>query len=134
MTQPEFRHYELKLVEPTFSSPLTDLIIELNHLRKKRLIGSTHARVFFQLKEIFHTLESIGSARIEGNNTTIAEYIETKLEPQSAVSEDIKEIQNIEKAMEFVEANVKDFPINRLFISEIHKMIVNTLSLTKEGD
>lgn len=134
MSKPEFKHYELKLIEPKFNSPLTDLIIELNHLRKKRLTGSTHPRVFFQLKEIFHTLESIGSARIEGNNTTIAEYIETKLEPQVTISEDIKEIQNIERAMEFVEAHVKDFPINRLFISEMHKMIVRDLSLTKEGD
>src|SRR3990167_4071050 len=103
MTQPEFRHYELKLVEPTFSSPLTDLIIELNHLRKKRLIGSTHARVFFQLKEIFHTLESIGSARIEGNNTTIAEYIETKIDRTEPAPSNIKEIQNIEETMSFIE-------------------------------
>jgi hypothetical protein len=30
-------------------------------------------------------LESIGSARIEGNNTTIAEYMETKIEPEENV-------------------------------------------------
>ena len=79
MSEAVFKHYDLKLVEPTFASALTDLIIELDHLRKKQLGGSTHPKVFFQLKHIFHTLESIGSARIEGNNTTIAEYIETKL-------------------------------------------------------
>jgi len=67
--------FPLQLVEPSFDSPLTDLIIELDYLRKKSLEGSTHPQVFFQLKHIFHTLESIGSARIEGNNTTIAEYI-----------------------------------------------------------
>ena len=75
-----FKHYDLQLVEPSFGSELTDLIIELDHLRKKRLGGTTHPIVFFQLKHIFHTLESIGSARIEGNRTTIAEFIETKLE------------------------------------------------------
>jgi len=79
MTEPKFIHYDLSLVEPSFDSPLTDLIIELDHLQKKRFGGSTHPKVFFKLKHIFHILESIGSARIEGNNTTIAEFIETKL-------------------------------------------------------
>ena len=75
MSDAKFTHYDLKLVKPTFDSSLTDLIIELDYLRKKQLGGSTHPKVFFQLKHIFHTLESIGSARIEGNNTTIVEYI-----------------------------------------------------------
>src|SRR6187402_194250 len=116
MSEAAFLHYDLKLIEPTFGSSLTDLIIELDYLRKKPLGGSTHPKVFFQLKHIFHTLESIGSARIEGNNTTIAEYIETKLAGSKSVPPSIKEIQNIEKAMAFVEENVKAYPINRAFI------------------
>lgn len=32
---PKFIHYELNLLQPDFDSPLTDLIIELEHLRKK---------------------------------------------------------------------------------------------------
>ena len=127
MTEAKFIHYDLSLVEPSFGSPLTDLIIELDHLRKKRLGGSTHPMVFFQLKRIFHTLESIGSARIEGNNTTIAEFIETKLVEAKTIPSGIKEIQNIEKAMAFIEDNAKDYPINRAFISEMHKMVVGWL-------
>lgn len=92
MIEPKFSHQKLKLVEPSFDSPLTDLIIELDYLRRKRLGGSTHAKVFFQLKHIFHMLESIGSARIEGNNTTVAEYMETKIEQDENVSENIREI------------------------------------------
>ena len=134
MTKPSFIHYDLSLVEPSFGSPLTDLIIELDHLRRKRLGGSTPPKVFFQLKHIFHTLESIGSARIEGNNTTIAEFIETKLVETKAVPSGIREIQNIEKAMSFIEDVVKDYPINRAFISELHKMIVDGLSQNEEGD
>ena len=134
MSEARFVHYDLKLVEPSFSSSLTDLIIELDYLRKKPLGGSTHPKVFFQLKHIFHTLESIGSARIEGNNTTIAEYIETKLEKSENVPSGIKEIQNIENAMSFIEENVKDYPINRAFISEMHKMVVDTLSPPPSGE
>ncbi len=134
MSEARFAHYELKLVEPSFSSSLTDLIIELDYLRKKPPGGSTHPKVFFQLKHIFHTLESIGSARIEGNNTTIAEYIETKLEKSENVPSGIKEIQNIENAMSFIEENVKDYPINRAFISEMHKMVVNGLLPPPNGE
>ena len=127
MSEATFSHYDLKLVEPSFGSSLTDLVIELDYLRKKPLGGSTHAKVFFQLKHIFHTLESIGSARIEGNNTTIVEYIETKLTEPASVPSGIKEIQNIEKAMEFIEEHVKEHPINRAFVSQMHKMIVDGL-------
>lgn len=134
MSEARFVHYDLKLVEPSFSSSLTDLIIELDYLRKKPLGGSTHPKVFFQLKHIFHTLESIGSARIEGNNTTIAEYIETKLEKSENVPSGIKEIQNIENAMSFIEENVKAYPINRAFISEMHKMVVDGLSPPPNGE
>lgn len=134
MSEAKFLHYDLKLIEPSFGSALTDLIIELDYLRKKPLGGSTHPKVFFQLKHIFHTLESIGSARIEGNNTTVAEYIETKLAKTKNVPPSIKEIQNIEKAMAFIEENVKDYPINRAFLSELHKMIVDGLLPPPNGE
>jgi len=134
MSEAKFIHYDLKLVEPSFGSTLTDLIIELDYLRKKQLGGSTHPKVFFQLKHLFHTLESIGSARIEGNNTTIAEYIETKLTETKKVPPSIKEIQNIEKAMAFIEQNVNEYPINRVFLSEMHKMIVDGLLPPPEGE
>ncbi len=47
MSEPKFIHYDLKLVEASFGSTLTDLIIELDYLRKKQLGGSTHPKVFF---------------------------------------------------------------------------------------
>jgi Fic family protein len=134
MSDAKFIDYNLKLIEPSFDSSLTDLIIELDYLRKKTLGGSTHPKVFFQLKHIFHTLESIGSARIEGNNTTIAEYIETKLDDTQNTSSNIREIQNIEKAMEFIEENIIDYPINKVFLSELHKMIVKDLPPPPNGE
>jgi len=134
MSEATFNHFDLKLIEPDFGSSLTDLIIELDYLRKKQLGGSTHPKVFFQLKNIFHKLESIGSARIEGNNTTIAEYMETNLSDRKQFSEGIKEIQNIEKSMAFVEENIVDYPISRALISEMHKMIVDELMPPPHGE
>jgi len=134
MQELNFVHHDLNLIEPPFASELTDLVIELDHLRRKELRGSTDPNIFFQLKNIFHRLESIGSARIEGNNTTIIEYMETKINQEEEISENIKEIHNIEKCMDFIEENVKTSDLNKMFVSEIHKMIVGDLSPAKEGD
>jgi Fic family protein len=130
----KFNHSDLRLVQPSFDSRLTDLVIELDHLRKKRLGGTTHPHVFFQLKSIFHTLESIGSARIEGNNTTISEFIETKLEEREYVNEQIQEIRNIEKSINYIEQESEQIPVGRFFISNLHQMIVDGLTPPPKGE
>lgn len=50
---PKFKYFDLKLIEPSFDSSLTDLVIEMDHLRKKQLGGTTPPLVFFQLKTCF---------------------------------------------------------------------------------
>lgn len=135
MSNPAFHHYPLALLNPSFESPLVDLVTELDHLRKKRLSGTTQPFIFFQLKHIFHMLESIGSARIEGNNTTIAEYIETKIDDEDRDNlPSITEIRNLENAMDFIEANTSTTSIDRAFVSELHKIIVKDLPATKNGE
>ena len=127
----KFKHIDLQLIQPTFDSEITDLIIELDYLRMKQLKGSTHPQIFFQIKQIFHMLESIGSARIEGNHTTIAEYIETTLDENAIIDESIIEIRNMEKALTFIDNNILNTNINRIFLSKLHKIVVN--NLTSEG-
>jgi len=128
-----FRHFDLKIVYPEFQSSLTDTIIELEHLRKKQLHGSTHPKIFFQLKEIFHLLESLGSTRIEGNYTTIEEYVETKIDPTATISQNIMEIRNSERAMQFIDENIKESShISKALILELHRKTVQ--DLVSEGD
>ncbi len=125
----------LHLIEPDFGSHLTQLILELDILRNKMLFGSTHPAIFIQLKNIFHTLESIGSARIEGNNTTVEEYIETKIDGKTATSNPLhQEIQNIEKAMAFIDEHIELSIIDRAFIGELHKLVVKDLPLPPHGE
>ncbi|MFA5878601.1 MAG: Fic family protein [Candidatus Margulisiibacteriota bacterium] len=124
-----------KIIIPQFdfSSLLTDLIIKLDHLRSKLVYGTTPASIFFDLKRLFHILESIQSARIEGNRTTIAEIIETRIEKNIPVEDEDKfrEIENIEEALRFIDENVNEAPINRMFISHLHSMVVK--DLIREG-
>lgn len=132
--KPAFKHSSLRLAVPDFNSPLTDLIIDLDHLRKKQLDGTTSPDIFFQLKRIFHTLESVCSARIEGNNTTITEYIETKLSEERPQNKDIQEILNMEQAMAFIDEHIKDVLFDRAFASELHKQVVDQLLPPPDGE
>lgn len=129
-----FRHIDLRLIDPPFGSNLNTLILELDYLRKKPLGGTTHPGIFSQLKEIFHTLESIGSARIEGNRTTIAEYVERKIEGRKTKEEKFLEIENNEYALDFIEKNIENSEINRLFLSELHKIITKNLTPPPQGE
>src|SRR5574344_997513 len=99
-----FRHFDLALLNPAFDSPLVDVLTELEHLRRLKLGGSTPAPVFFQLKHVFHILESLGSARIEGNHTTLADYVESSLEGNAGGADTLREIANIEQAMSYIES------------------------------
>lgn len=131
---PAFHHHELCLLNPAFDSPLVDVVTDLEHLRRLRLGGSTPAPVFFQLKHIFHMLESLGSARIEGNHTTLADYVESRLgAPPAKPSDQLREMANIEEAMTFIEAHfVPGQDVTEHFIRELHAMTVQ--GLEREGD
>lgn len=130
---PAFSHHNLELLNPSFDSGLVDVLSELEHLRRLRLEGDTPAPVFFQLKSIFHTLESLGSARIEGNHTTLADYIDSKVEGTARDTDQLREVANIEKAMDYIEEIIKPgVPLTEHTIRELHAMTVNELE--REGD
>lgn len=132
-----FKYIPLVLIKPDWGSPLAKTIISLERLRVKKLEGPVPPYIFFQLKNIFQMLESLGSARIEGNRTTLAEFVEKVIESPDKETKDekIREIFNIEKATEFIEKNITHGkPIQRAHISEIHKILVKDLSLPPIGE
>jgi Fic family protein len=127
----------VRLFEPNWGSPLASAIIELEKLRVKALGGPVPPYIFFQLKDIFHILESLGSARIEGNQTTLSEIVENVIESHSneKLDESLQEIKNIEQAIEFIESQVnKNTIFDRALISEIHKILVEGLSVPPSGE
>ena len=130
---PEFFHIHLALINPSFDSPLVDVLTELEHLRRLQLAGTTPAPVFFQLKRVFHILESLGSARIEGNHTTLADYVESALDGSASADDQLREIDNIEQAMVFIETAIDPGSvISEHFIRELHTLAVQ--GLVREGD
>jgi Fic family protein len=128
-----FNHFELSLLNPAFDSPLVDVLTELEHLRRLQLAGTTPAPIFFQLKHVFHMLESLGSARIEGNHTTLADYVESSLLGEATASDHLREIANIEEAMTYIESVIEaGTPLTEHFVRELHALAVR--GLVREGD
>jgi Fic family protein len=122
-------------INPSFDSPLVSEIFALEKMRYTRLGGTTPPWLFFDLKEIMHILESVASARIEGNRTTVVgAAIDSLASDEPAENEDFQELRNIRKAIDFIEdvlGGESPQPINPSLIREIQKIIVD--GLTRDG-
>ncbi len=127
---------KIEIPTPEWNSDIAKTILNLEKLRTRRLGGQVPAYVFFQLKNIFQLLETLGSARIEGNNTTLIEYVEKIIEKKiDTPDESTQELENIEKAMAFIEENAASgTPINRSFISDLHKITTQKLTPPPHGE
>ncbi len=125
----------IHIPDPSWGSDLANIILDLEKLRTKKLGGNVPPYIFFQLKEIFHILETLGSARIEGNNTTLSEYVEKIIEQENNQDESNDEIVNLDKAIEFIEENTDEqTPLNRSYISQIHKILTHNLTQPPHGE
>lgn len=130
--------HDLNLSVPTvdFNSNLVQLIMQLEVLRNQNLVIDINPKLFTQVKAIFHMVESLQSARIEGNRTTLSDYVTSKFS-EKRESEDIKEIENIEKAIDYVNQcyEEKDFKLSAHFLKELHSLITRDLKTegSKEG-
>lgn len=128
---------KLYIPNPPIQSNIGSLIIELEPLRNRVLGGSTMPWVFFELKTIFQIIESVTSSRIEGNHTTIADYVEAVREDEDiSTGEELQEILNVEKGISYIEElqREKKLKINKQFILQLHRMITEGLDPNKEGD
>lgn len=126
-------HFDLVLIDPSFGSDLTQLTVELEKLRHLPIRRTTPKYIFRDLKSIVHIMESIGSARIEGNNTTVLDYVDAKAEQQETATEPFREISNIENALKYLEENVAPGQdITHHLIRELHLKTVE--GLRAEGD
>lgn len=123
----------LELPQISFDSNLVELITKLEVLRHQIAPLEINIRLFAQVKQIFYMIESLQSARIEGNRTTVSDYVASKFENKDDI-DNIKEINNIEKAINYVNQcfqEDKNFQISNKFIKELHFII--TKDLKTEG-
>lgn len=122
---------DLNLPQIPFDSDLLELIMKLEVLRNQIAPLEINPRLFVQVKEIFYMIESLQSARIEGNRTTISDYVSSKFD-SSFNPENIREINNIENAIEYVNSCFREnenFKISIWFIKELHSIITKDLNI-----
>ena len=124
---------DLSLPQISFDSNLVELITKLEVLRHQIAPLEISVNLFVQVKQIFYMIESLQSARIEGNRTTISDYVASKFENKSEL-DNIKEINNIEEAINYINkcfSEDENFQISNKFIKELHYIV--TKGLKAEG-
>ena len=126
-----FTHFNLRIINPPFDSKLTDNLIELNHLHKSK--HNTPPWLFSQLKEISHIIESVASAKVEGNRTTLLEYIDEKIQHIKHSPDRITNINNLKITLSAIENHIfKGGKITHQFIQKLHRNTVRNLSKSPE--
>ncbi len=121
-------------IKPDFNSELTSTLFQMESLRNKFISGDTPLWLFYDLKDTLHLLESLNSARIEGNHTTLIEAINeaTKTDTNDKPGEELAELINIQNAINYIEENLQENDkITSTFIRELHSITVK--GLTRDG-
>ena len=129
--------FPFKMLEPRFGSELMKLIVEIEPYRNANFRNGTTPNSWIEgLKAVFFILESVASARIEGNRTTVAEYVASVVNatPEDVAPERIREIGNLVAGLKFIEEQLGDGAASQMAIRELHKIAVNDLSVADEGD
>lgn len=117
----------------SYDSPVVDLGFELEELRAYRPHGTTPDWLFFQLKDILHSAESLMSLRLEGNTTEIVEYAQAR-QYGDFVKEPIKEISNYEKALTHIMRHLEnEGDIDGDLICTLHEIVVDGLTPVQAG-
>lgn len=125
---------EIKIPTPTFDSQIIELIMQLEVLRADRVYLDVNPILFHQINKVFHSIESLQSARIEGNRTTLTDYFQAKLDFTHEKNQNIDEIKNIENAIKYIDElfeEDKNLQISHRIIKELHS--ITTLGLYNEG-
>jgi len=127
-------NYQLKLPNPNFNSLITELILKIEVLKNEKVYLDVNPILFFQINKLFHSIESLQSARIEGNRTTLSDYFKAKLDVLPPKNENIDEIENIEKCIQYINNlfdENKNIKISNFIIKELHSLL--TKGLKTEG-
>lgn len=126
------KYFPLNIPKPSFDSNITELIVGLEVLRNEKVYLNVHPCLFFQLNQLFHIIESLQSARIEGNRTTLDDYVEAKFD--NTKTQNIEEINNIDNAIKYIDKIFKEdkkAKLSSFLLKELHSIL--TKGLNKEG-
>jgi fic family protein len=123
------------MINPRFDSPITNTIFEIENMRNRYIHGLTPPWIFHDIKNIIYLMESVASARIEGNNTTLVSAAISSIEnSEEEEIDEVKQFLNIRRGLDFIDETIKaGDDITLAIIRELHKIVVKNLPLNKDG-
>jgi len=128
---PRVKFTGFKMPEPEFGSNLTDLIMDLEFLRRRDVVVTTNTVIYEQLRRIFRDLDAMASARIAGNKTALSKFLELKEENPETLGRKTVEIDRISQAMEKIDSHFENTVIFQGYILKLHKTLRE--NITKES-
>lgn len=109
--------------EPLFNSKITDLVIEIEYLRKKETVVTTDSFIYNQLRNIFLDLDAMSSARVDGNKTGLSKYLEAKDDDPESKGRKTVEIDKVSQSMRYLDKNFSETVFLQGFFTELHRSI-----------
>lgn len=121
--RPRSTHVGFQFIPPPFNSRITDLVIDLEYLRRRYLVPTTTDYYYDQLRKIFHVLDAIGSARVDGNKTSLSKFLEAQSDDPETRGRKTVEIDRIAESMDLIDKNLQETVIFQGFFTELHKIL-----------
>jgi Fic family protein len=109
--------------EPAFNSRITDLVIEIEHLRKKETNMTTDPFIYNQLRGIFLDLDAMCSANVDGNKTGLSKYLESRDDDQESKGRKTIEIDKISEVMHHLDKSMEQTALIQGFFTETHRVL-----------
>ncbi len=128
---PRVKYTGFKMPEPAFNSRTTDLIMDMEFLRRREVVLTTNPILFEQLRRIFWEMDALGSARIDGNKTGLTKFLESREEDPDTKGRKTVEIERVAQALAKIHQNHPDIIFNQGYFKNLHKQIRE--DITKES-
>jgi len=128
---PRVKYTGFKMSEPSFASNITDLVMDLEFLRRRELVVTTDSNLYEQFRRIFRNLDALASTRIDGNKTGLTKFLESKEESSDTKGRKTVEIEKIASTLAQIDQDYEDTIIYHGLFIELHKSLRN--NITKES-
>jgi hypothetical protein len=109
--------------EPLFNSKVTDLVMDIEFLRRKQTSVTTDPFLYNQLRTIFLDLDAMSSARVDGNKTGLSKFLEAKEDDPEAKGRKTVEIDKVSQTMHLLDKNIEETVFFQGFFTGLHTMI-----------
>lgn len=108
---------------------LKKLVSEIELLRNEVENIDINKRFYLEFNHSFKSIVSICAAQMEGSSISSVEYIKAKLDKGKFQNKAIREIENIEKAINYINNKNWDHGVDKDFISKLYRIVTDKLEV-----